>query len=259
MNKLLISIFFIAFSQQAMATTIEAELAKPKSYNYESMDYRHNLLSLKNSESWCYKYKDVERCRPVIGQIISSNGTNFVINDKYRIDVKYDDLKKNKSCEQGNTSVKRVSENLPFDLRRKFFCIEDNNLIHYTFKYFPDIQGIGLETMFYGTCSSQDFEEYTIPLLRKFNSFTQSQSPRINLHPQVSNLALDSPLTGEHFYARLENTKDAAIKCKGDSALTIAISLEEYRQNGTRSFRVLYESFIKKLMEMNAKENKPIF
>ena len=44
MIKILTSIFFITFAHQAIATTIDAELAKPKAYEYETIDYSFNLL-----------------------------------------------------------------------------------------------------------------------------------------------------------------------------------------------------------------------
>lgn len=265
MNNLLFAIFFIVFAQFARATTIEAELAKPKAYSYESIDYKFKLIRLMNSENWCYKDSGVERCKTVIGQIISLNDTNFVINEKYRIDVKYDDLKKNKSCIQNNVTVAADAwDNRIEVVRRRVFCVEENNVISYTFKYFTDIKGIGLEKMYYATCSSKDLEEYKLPLLRKFNSFTQSQSPEM----ARDYFDIHSPLTGEHFRASLISTKDGAIKCQGDSALSIEITLNEYRQKyksadgGWYRYHYtvdVYRSFIERLMEKNAKENKPKF
>ena len=179
MIKLIISLFIITFAQQAMATTIEAELAKPKAYEYESLDYKFDILPLENTENWCYTYDAVERCRDVVAQVIVTHDLNFLINDKYEANVRYDDLKLNMSCEQGNVRPFRLNEYRTFELRLTVFCVEENNIINYTFKYLPDIEGIGLEKIYYITCSSSKFADYIIPLLKKFNSFNNSQSPKI--------------------------------------------------------------------------------
>lgn len=205
MYKFLVSIIFIVFAQSALATTYEAELAKFEAYEYDSMDYRFQVKRLENSETWCYEYNAVKRCVPVVTQISVLHDLNFVINEKYKADVKYDDLKKNIACKQEKVAASRLNEYRPFDLRLRFFCIEENNIIAYTFEYFPAIQGVGLEKFYYATCSSTDFDEYKLPLLRKFNSFAQSQKPKI----ARTELGLDSPLSGEFLIARA----DSNLKC----------------------------------------------
>jgi hypothetical protein len=276
MNKLLFSIFFIAFSQHTTATTIAAELAKPKAYEYESLGYSFNLHPLKNPENWCYVFNAVERCRDVVTQIAVTHDLNFLINDKYKADVKYDDLNLNKFCEQGKVRPARLNEYRSFDLRLTVYCVEGNNIINYTFKYLPDIKGIGLEKIYYITCSSNNFSDYIIPLLKKFNSFNGSQAPKIDSRK----LELNSPLTGEFFRANLVSTGNIkSIKCQGDSGLNITISMNEYVQNQiNRSipnkgwyyelYNIdtepvngldLYTNAIKIHLKELAKENKPKF
>ena len=265
MNKILALIFFITVSQQAMSTTFEIELAKPKAVEYETIFYGFEVPLLKNPDTWCYKFNAVEKCLPVGTQMIITNPLNFIINDKYKANVKYDDLKNNKSCKEGNLKVERVNEYRPFELWTNISCVEDNNFIRYTFKYFPDIQGIALEKMFYATCSSNNFHEYKLPLLRKFNSFKFSQAPT----GSSTQLKIDSPLTGEFFTSELISTKGGSINCDGDSALSITITLNEYKQTRLtaatpnkgwfNSQEDIYTSSIKKMMTELAKQNKPKF
>jgi hypothetical protein len=278
MNKLLFSLFFIAFSQLTMATTIEAELAKPKAYEYESLDYEFSMLPLKNTEKWCFDFNAVQRCRDVVAQIVVTHDLNFLINDKYKADVKYDDLKSNKFCEQGKVRAARLNEYKSFDLRLTVFCAEGNNIINYIFKYLPDINGIGLERILYVTCSSNNLAEYIVPLLKKFNSFRNSQAPKIT----SNNLEIDSPLTGEHFKANLIKTGNInSLKCQGDFGLRITITMNEYVQRQIKNTSSpnkgwyndiytepnsdpvngpdLYTNTIKKYMEELAKQNKPRF
>ena len=268
MKKLIIFIFFIVFAQHATATTIEAELAKIEAYEYESIDYRFRLKGLENSETWCTEESGVKRCVPVVNQISVEHDLNFIINKDYKVDIKYDELKKKKSCEQWKVIRSRKNEWNPFYFWRTFYCVEENNIIKYTFKYFPDIKGVGLDEMLYATCSSNDFNEYKIPLLKKFNSFTNSQSPKI--YP--NNLSLNSPLSGEFLTARLVSTKNSAINCQGDSALGITIKLYEYQQSALANsgqYRNkgwhklhevdLYTTAIKKYMTDLAKQNIPKF
>jgi hypothetical protein len=278
MYKFLVSIIFIFFAQSALATTIEAELAKPKAYEYESLDYEFRVLPLKNTEKWCYEFNSVERCRDVVAQIVVTHDLNFLINEKYKADVRYDDLKLNKFCEQGKVRPARLNEYKSFDLRLTVFCAEGNNIITYTFKYLPDIKGIGLEKMYYVTCSSNNLTDYIIPLLSKFNSFKNSQMPKIASHK----LELDSPLTGEFFRANLVKTGNSkSLKCQGDSGLNITITMNEYLQKQIKNTSSpnkgwyndvytepnsdpingpdLYTNTIKKYMEELAKQNKPKF
>ena len=81
MNKVINSILIIIFCTQATATTIEAELAKPIVSKYESMNYRFEVLTLKNPDDWCYFNKGDRRCVPNKNQIRILNNTNFLIND----------------------------------------------------------------------------------------------------------------------------------------------------------------------------------
>jgi hypothetical protein len=226
-------LFFIIFAQPVKATTIEAELAKPEAYEYESLDYEFEILPLKSTEKWCYEYKAADICRDVVAQIVVSHDLNFVINDRYKADIKYDSLKLNKFCEQGKVRAARLNEYKSFDLRLTVFCKEENNIINYTFKYLPGIKGVGLEKIYYVTCSSGKFTDYIIPLLNKFNSFSKSQSPKI-VSNKWERLEIESPLTGEFLIAKLVGTGNSnSIKCQGDWGLNITIQMHEYLQTQT--------------------------
>ena len=256
MNKVIFSLFFIIFCTQVTSTTIEAELAKPDVRDYE-LNQRFEVLTLKNSDDWCYLYKGDRLCVSIQNQIRILNNTNFLINDTYKTNVKYNQLKKNKSCTQHRV---QATGDYPFTLMRKFFCIEDNNIIAYMFKYYPDIKGVGLDAMYYATCSSRNFDDYKLPLVRKFNSFHQSQKPLIS----PSEVKIWSPISGEIFSASISIlSKDSAINCPGNSSLGLLVELRKSRfdnfYNGWNMSGDLYTDTIQEMLKDSAKQNNPKF